>query len=286
VRFGHPDAMNSATITNPGAATDSASGEVAVGWNDLDTGRTQVVFVQPTTNPWFPPGPRMNAPGGEAIDGLHPVALTGRSNGAGGIFVAYLRGTNPFDSRPAIWRIGAGNPMVLSNTPDARFPGVAMGTDGRLWAFWFASDRDRIHAARSNTKATRFGATVVVKPPSGTDSLWALAGEGAPGGGVDILAHVTRSDTDTGNYQTRVLPGITLQVKKLDNGDIQFKTFDAGKKLATKIKFAGKTKQTGDDGKVTFSPPDPGKYTAKATRDGYTPTKKRVKVKAIEDPNI
>ena len=278
VRFGHPDAENSATIANPGAATDSATGEVAVGWNDLDAGRTQIVFVQPTTNPWFPPGPRINAPGGEAIDGLHPVAMTGRSGDNPGIFVAYLRGTNPFDSRAAVWRIGAGSPMPgLPNTPDARFPGVAMSTDGRLWAFWFAADSDRIRAARSNQKATRFGATVVVKPPSGTDSVWALAGEGAPGGAVDIAAHVTRSDSDTGTYVTRVLPGITLKVKKKDDGTVVFKTSDAGEKLATKIKFAGQTKETGDDGKVTFAP-NPGKYVAKATRDGYTPTKKRVKV--------
>ena len=273
VRYG----SGGANVGGPGAGTDGATGEVAVGYSDLNTDRTQVRFVQASANPWFPPGPVIDTPGGQAPDALSPVAMTGRSGDNPGIFVAYLRGTNQFDSRAAVWRIGAANPLGVGSKADARFPGVAMSTDGRLWAFWYSADTGRIRAARSNESATFFGAAVVVKPPSGTDSVWTLAGEGAPNGTLDLLAHVTRSDTDTGNYHQRILPGITLEVKKKDNGTVVFTTFDAGEKLATKIKFAGQTKETGEDGKVTFAP-DPGKYVAKATHDGYTPAKKRVKV--------
>jgi hypothetical protein len=284
-----PDVTNwgsdrTATVAGPNAATDSSTGEVAIGWDDLDAGRTQVAFVQPTTNPWFPPGPTMNAPGSAGSGGGDRLEMTGRSGGAAGIFLAYLQSND----RPAVWRIGNSGAKVFRGRLDAFFAGVAMGLDGRLWAFWHdghtTGQTRRVLAARSNKKATKFGQTVVVKPPQGTNdgNVWSLEGEGtAPGGTLDLVALITReaAGNDAANYVTRVLPGITLKVKKLDNGDIRFTTLDAGDKLATKIKFAGDTKQTGNDGKVVFPAPEPGKYKAKATKAGYTPTSKRVKVK-------
>jgi hypothetical protein len=281
VRFYDGDAAR-CCIGEANAATDSRTGVVAIGYTDPD-GRQVVKFVQPAAG--FPPGPRINIPGGEAAEnGPGPLAMTGRSGGAPGIFVAYLRGTNPFSSSPMIWRIGDQGPLRLTRR-DGRFPGVAMGVNGRLWAFWAqgltTGQTRRIFAARSNKEATRFGETVLVKPPRGTGdgNVLGLEGEGtASGGTLDLVAALALPNDGTGNYITRVLPGITLKVRKLDNGDIQFKTLDAGDKLATKIKFAGNTKQTGPDGKVTFSAPKPGKYTAKATKNGYTPAKKRVKV--------
>ncbi|MGH2838162.1 MAG: hypothetical protein ACRDJY_07420, partial [Thermoleophilaceae bacterium] len=59
VAFG-PD--RTATVSSPDAATDGATGQVAIGWNDGDVGRTAAAFVQPTTSPWFPPGTTMYAP--------------------------------------------------------------------------------------------------------------------------------------------------------------------------------------------------------------------------------
>ena len=283
-----------ATVSGPNAATDGQTGDVAIGWDDINTGRTQAAFVQPTTNPWFPPGPNIDTPGGQAPELQGRLAMTGRSGGAAGIFVAYLRGTNVFSSKPTVWRIGASKALQLTRH-DGRFVNVAMGVDGRIWGFWAegltTGQKRRIFARRSNKTATKFGEPVVVKPPQGTDAgnIQTLEGEGtASGGALDLVALIQKGATgdNIANYVTRVLPGITLKVKKLDNGDIQFKTLDAGDKLATKIKFAGDTKQTGPDGKVTFSAPDPGKYTAKATRNGYTPAKKVVRVKAIEDPDI
>ena len=286
VRY-HSHEPNRCCVAETGAATDSQTGEVAIGYTDLGGDEDHVFhFVQPTTNPWFPPGPAIDIPGPEAPQNSQRLPMTGRSNGAPGIFVAYLRGTNAFSSRPAVWRIGAPQPIVLTGREGARDPSVAMGLDGRLWAFWSegneTGEKRRIFAARSNKKATRFGATVVVKPPQGAEdgNVWSLAGEGtASGGALDLVANIQRDveGDDIADYVTRVLPGITLKVKKLDNGQVVFTTLDAGKKLATTINFAGQKKQTGDDGKVSFGP-NPGKYTAKATRNGYTPTKKRVKV--------
>lgn len=257
-----------ATVGSPNAATDSATGQVVIAWGDIDTGRTLTQSI-------FPAGPVVSPPGGEAADLLERVAMTGR-DGAG-IFVAYLRGTNPFLGRPAVWRVGAPEPMVLSGIRGAQYPGVARSIAGRLWAFWERSSR--IYATRSNRKATRFGATVKIKPPKGTDSLYSLEGEGtAPGGALDLLALAQGTNVEIDNFHQRILPGITLTAKALGGGQVRFKTRDAGEKLDTTITFAGKTKQTGDDGKVVFSA-QPGKRTAKATRDGYHPATRQVKVK-------
>jgi hypothetical protein len=256
-----------ATVGSPNAATDTVTGQIVIAWGDIDSGRT-------ITQSIFPAGPQVSPPGGEAADLLERVAMTGRDGP--GIFVAYLRGTNPFSGRPAVWRVGASEPMVLSNTRGAQYPGVARSTDGRLWAFW--GRESRIYAARSNTKATRFGATVKIKPPKGTDTLYSLEGEGtAPGGALDILALAQGPNVDIDNFHQRIRPGIALTAKALGNGQVRFKTRDAGAKLDATITFAGKTKQTGDDGKVVISA-EPGKHTAKATRDGYHPAKRRVKV--------
>jgi hypothetical protein len=268
----------------PNAATDSETGEVAVGWNDSDTGRVLIKFVQPTINPWFPPGPQINTPGGEATEPLDRVAMTGRSNGAGGIFVAYLRGTNPNSAQPTVWRVGAPQAMKMTGR-EGRHVRVAMSVDKRLWAFWAeglqTGQHRRIFARRSNKQATQFGATVKITPPKGTDAgnVYSLEGEGtASGGMLDLVALIERGDDVVANWHQRIPPGITLKVEVLGDGKVKFTTLDAGDPLATTVKFAGQTKQTGADGVVTFTV-KPGKYTARALRDGYVSPKKIVRVK-------
>jgi hypothetical protein len=287
VRFGTPGV----TVTSPNAAADSSTGDLAVGWSDIDAGRTLVKFVQPTFDagdfdPWFPPGPQIETPGGEAPDFTERVAMTGRSGEAPGIFIAYLRGTDPLQGRPTVWRIGSDR--VVRGLPGgrgARFPGVAMAADGRLWAFWGRAVDDvwQVFAARSNLKATRFGAAVKVEAPGGADStLFSLEGEGtAPDGALDLLALVQTSpdESDVDNHHQRIRPGITLNVRRLGDGEVRFRTRDAGARLATTIRFAGKTKRTGKDGKVVLSAQPGKKRTATAKAPGYSPASKRFKVK-------
>jgi hypothetical protein len=106
-----------------------------------------------------------------------------------------------------------------------------------------------------------------------------VEGEGtAPGGALDLVALVVRSG-GIANYHQRVRPGITLLAKALGNGQVRFTTRDAGAPLATTVTFAGKTKQTGPDGKVVLAG-EPGKKSkATATKNGYAPASRRVKVK-------
>ena len=266
---------SNASVSHPNAAADSETGQVVIAWSDLDAGQTLVQSI-------FPAGPRAVAPGGGAPDPLERVGMTGRDGG--GIFVAYLRGSNQFLGRVTVWRVGAPDRVRgLPGARGARFPGVTRGPAGRVWAFWADTVRNatRVFAARSNEAATRFGARVPVKLPGGAAStLFSLEGEGtAPGGMLDLVALVEQTD-GIANWHQRVEPGITLRAKALGGGEVRFKTRDAGKKLETTIRFAGETKATGDDGKVVMSAePRRKKYKAKATRDGYHRASRRVKVK-------
>jgi hypothetical protein len=243
-----------ATASAPGAATDSATGAVAIGWNDIDLESVRVAFVQRTTSPWFPPGASTAPPGGNAPDLQHQVGMTGRSGGGGGIYVAYLRGDNPFSSSPAIWRVGAGNAQNLTNA-DGRLAGVTMGQGGRLWAFWYEEDNS-IHVRRSNTDADTWGADTVVDPPGGTSTVWNLTGEGSAVscGALDLVALVTAGSA-TANFHQRVLAGLDLK-KKILNGKkgekekVRFKVLDAGDPVDATVKFGKKKAETGDDGKV------------------------------------
>ena len=266
---------NSATVARPNAATDSATGQVVIGWTDLDAGRTLTQSIAPA-------GGRVSAPGGLAPDAGERLAMTGRDGP--GIFVAYPRGTNVFDAKMAVWRFGAGSAMVLS-PKDARFPGVARGTDGRIWAFWALQRLNyELFAARSNEAATQFGARVKINLPSRTTSLWSLEGEGtAPGGLLDLVALFTRGGAEA-NYHQRIRPGITLKADNSEEGVVVFTVEDAGDPVeGATVKFAGKSKKTNGKGRTTIAA-EGGRQTARASADGYTKAKKRVRVKPVEPP--
>ncbi len=275
-----------ATVGSPEAATDSATGEVAIGWSDLDTGDALVAPVQQTISPWFPLGAATAPPGGHASDALTPLGMTGRSGGAGGIYVAYLRGTNQFSSKAAIWRFGAANAATLSKG-DASFPGVTAGQNGRLWAFWREEDQS-IHVRRSNTSADTWGANTVVKPPPGTSTVWSLKGEASAAscGALDLVALATAGD-DTANFHQRVLPGLDLKQKVLngnkgEKAKVRFTTLDAGEPIDAKVKFGKKSAETGDDGKVKMKikrKRRTRKVRATASGECYAPDKLKVKVK-------
>lgn len=285
VRFGG----TAAGTIDPEAATDSDTGQVVIGWNDIDTGSVMVAPVQATQSPWFPPGAATTPPGGNATDLQHPVGMTGRSGGEAGVYVAYLRGTNQFSASPAVWRFGANNAATLSNA-DGSSAGVTAGPDGRLWAFWKEEDLS-IHARRSSTDAATWGAETEIKPPQGTSTVWSLAGEGSAAscGALDLVALVT-ADSATANHQQRVLPGITLK-KKVLNGNkgkkakVRFTTLDAGDPIDAKVKVGKKSAETGDDGKVKMKIKrklKTRKVKARASADCFAKSQKvKVKIKKL-----
>ena len=253
VRFG-----GSTDVFDPDAATDSATGQVAIAWNSIDTESVQTAFVQQTTSPWFPPGPATAPPGSGAPETQDTIGITGRSGGADGIYVAYLRGDNPFNGKAAVWRIGAANAATLSRR-DAHSVSIAMGPGGRLWTFWVEDEDDlEIHARRSNADADAWSDDVVVKPPAGASTVWSLKGEGTglACGALDVVAHATVG-SDLADYHQRVLPGLTLKKKLLNGGrgekaKVRFTTLDAGEPVNATVDVGKQEKATGGDGKVKF----------------------------------
>lgn len=283
VRFGG----TAAGTVDPEAATESSSGAVAIGWNDIDTGSVMVAFVQATTSPWFPPGPATSPPGSGAADLQYPVGMTGRS-GADGIYVAYLRGTNQFSAKPAVWRVGADSATNLTGA-DGSHAGVTAGPNGQLWAFWREED-ESIHARRSDTEAVAWGEETEVNPPQGTSTVWSVHGDGgaASCGALDLVALVT-ANGGTANYQQRVLPGITLKKKVLngkkgEKAKVRFTTLDAGDPIDVKVKFGKKSAETGDDGKVKMKirrKKKTRKVKATASDECYDKSQVKVKVKKL-----
>jgi hypothetical protein len=254
---------------NPGIGVDAATGQVVVAWKLIESGGATGTAARSVS----PLASRVGLPGARATDSGSPTGITGRI-GKGGVYVAYQRGTNQFLSRVAVWRFGAPKAKVLSKQRGARLVGISPAPGGRLWVFWMRDDR--LYATRSNPQATKFGAVVGVKPVGGTDAIHGLAGEGSRGP-LDLLALMERSSSDRAYWHKRVLPGLTLKVKKLKGGKVKLHALDAGKKLkGFKVKVGGKSVTT--KGKVATLTLKRGRYRAKATKAGYTPARKRIRI--------
>jgi len=268
---------------DPNLAFDSQTGVVAVGWNYLPTGpaarRLQVVVP-------FVTGVQ-DAPMSAATWTGQRVGLTGRI-GAGGIYAAYGAGTNQFNARPALWRLGAAGAKVLKSPRDAEHTTVAPAPGGRLWLAWEGKDRGfKIFATRTSPAAKPKGAIVATKPPKGTQQIYRVNVEGSRGY-LDVLALVRRGSGEIAWWHARLRPGLSLRAtpQRVRTGrKVTFKVTDAGQPVAgakVALKLANKhTKKTNGAGKTTIKVPKstkPRRYRARATKGGYAAAKRKVKV--------
>ncbi len=252
----------------PNVGVDGLTGQAVLAWKFIHNSGSGTALQSIS-----PGGGRVVPPGAAASDGSTRTAISGRI-GAGGVYVAYQLGTNQFQSRPALVRVGASKAKKLSGASGAQMIGVAPAPQGRLWVFWMRNKR--LYAVRSNKKVSRFGKTVRVKPPKGTNSVYNLAGEGSRGW-LDLLTLVQVSST-IGNWHQRVGPGLTLSAKG-KKGKVTAKVTDAGDPVkGAKVKVGKQAKKTKGNGRVSFSVAK-GKYKVKASKTGYTSASKTVKAK-------
>lgn len=268
---------------DPNLAVDGSSGLVAVGWNRLNPGGSVLQVLVPFISPVE------NAPGSGAVWLQQRVGLTGRI-GAGGIYAAYGSGSNQFNARPALWRVGAAGAKVIKTSRDAEHTTLAAAPGGRLWVAWEAKDHgNRILATRTNPAATKFGAIVATKPPKGTDAIHRLNVEGSRGY-LDLVALVDRGGNDIAHWTARLRPGLTLAAKpkRVEAGKkVVFRVSDAGapvKGAEVELSLGGEhpAKQTNAKGKATIKVPGstgPGRYQATASKGGYATAKRKVRVK-------
>jgi hypothetical protein len=256
-----------AAPVDPAVAVDSKTGQVVAAWNSLDGKDAQARAVAPA-------GGAVALPASGARQVGQRVSATGRIGGDG-VWIAYSSGSNEFLGRPALWRFGAPQPKLLSSKKGARFTSVAAAPGGRLWVFW--ARRDVLCATRSNSKVSRFGRVVSLKPPKGASTIFSLAGDGARGP-LDLLALVQKGGVP-GNWHQRLLPGLTLTAKQGKGAKVVVKVTDAGDPVkGAKVALGNRSKPTGANGTASFTIA-PGRHQAKASKAGYAPDSARLRVK-------
>jgi hypothetical protein len=175
-----------------------------------------------------------------------------------------------------VWRVGAGSARLIARTDANSQVTLAADAKGRLWAVWTDGTFGETHvlAARSNAEATRFGAHVnagAVRDAHSTYSVDASATERA----LDILALFGTGNSSGGaTYVKRINPGLTLRARK-HKGHVTFTVTDAGDPVrGAKVRLGGKSGKTNGRGRVTL---DFKRGKAKATADGYTAAKRRIR---------
>lgn len=259
---------NAALESDPKLAVDSASGQVVSAWNEIDgNGNVVVMPLSPAAGP--------TPIGGSTSQSLHPVGITGRI-GAPGVFVAYLRGTNPFLSDPSLYRVDTGKAIRVTRK-DGELVSIAAAPGGRLWMFWKTDGGLRY--TRSNKTATKFGRIVALNPPRKPSTVYDVAGE-ASRGPLDLLIHADPDSGPLASWHQRVLPGLDLTASQGKKGKTVVKVTDAGAPVSgAKVKVKGQgSKTTGGSGKVAFTLAA-GKYKLSVSKKGYASYTKQVRLK-------
>jgi hypothetical protein len=266
---GAPDgSFTAGDAAGPAVGVDSITGQVVVGWSVVENGAVAAVPVAPI-------GARLTTPGPRVAEPQHRLGVSGRI-GAPGVYVAYLSGGNQFSGRPALWRFGQPRARRVSSEVGARDVSLAAAPGGRLWVFWHRDGR--LYATRSDPAASRIGATLSLALPRGTRAVHDLAGEGSRGP-LDLLALVARPRTGTGVWHRRVLPGLTLAVRRAARGRVTLRVTDAGVPVrGAGVRIRGGRRRTGARGTATLRPA-PGRHRATASKRGYAPASLRLRVR-------
>jgi hypothetical protein len=224
----------------PGMAVDPATGRLMVAWYSNGTGHNGVYAAAVNQATGARVGAPMRMP---QTSNLADGPFNGRTQivgrHGGGLYVAYEAGYPSHDTA-LLWRVGAAKSIVLAhNGSGVRSVGLASTPTGRLWAYWVTTSSSGgpvIHARRSNTSATGWGAPATVKPPQGARTSWNLVGDGQAGP-LDLVGSfsVGTSSHAIASWYTQLLPGLTLKAspKRLQVGTahaqkVTFTVLDAG----------------------------------------------------------
>src|SRR5262249_2670190 len=160
-------------------------------------------------------------------------------------------------------------PRTVATGTEIEDVNASAGPDGRIWMMWHDHSSKRIYAKRSNRAATRFGATVSVRPPAGTSTIRKLAGEGSPGG-LDVLASLAAPGS-LATWHTQLLPPLSLACA--GKRSIACSVTDAGDPVeGARVEVGGKTFVTDARGRVTAHVAR-GAANVVAAKAGYAPAK-------------
>lgn len=254
---------------DPNGAREAGSGRIFYAWNRLGSTRTSS-FVQ------TPGEPAREVPNSQAAQLGHRLSITGRI-GFRGVYVAYTAGENPFDGRPALWRVGDREPLILSRAQGARHTSLAPTPGGHVWVMW--AREGRIWAGRTSRQGTPSGRYQMVTPPRGTVVIRNLTGESSRGA-LDLFAYVDRGSQGSGYYHQRLLPSlaVTASPERLParGGRVNVRVSDSGRGIANAVvsfRIGGRNERvrTGPDGRVRIDvgPAERRSYAITANAPGF-----------------
>ena len=270
---------------DPNLATD-ATNRTVMAWYSSASAHLGVL-AQDVGADGSPVGGPVTMPG----TGNMQVGMLGRTPLAarrgGGFYVAYPTGY-PASNRVRVWRVGSSSAPLVGRVAGSGSPAVAIAAteDGRIWVLWTKGFGDPdVLATRSNPGATRFGAVVNAGHPRDAAQAYKLDAS-ALRGALDVLGNFNIGTTTTAvtSYR-RILPGLTLNARpsRVQRGErtaVRFTVLDAGAPVrGARVRAAGESATTSNDGRVTLSLSSRRPVTARATHSGYTAATKRLGVR-------
>jgi hypothetical protein len=275
--------------SNPATTTDPLNGSVWVAWfqSSAKEGYWVDQILPSQGSPIEAPGSASNpAQNNQPLD---PVALTGRPGG--GVYMAYCSATS---SQPCahidLWKVGSPTAKVVPGSHNSVRTRVALaaGPQGRLSVIWYDGSKNVIHAVRTNTAATSFGAVRTIKVPSKTSGFDSIQAQGSSGRlDVVVLDQLSTAAAPIDLFHTQILAGLSLTAKpkKFSHKKAQKVTFtvtDAGQPVAgAKVSCLGKKGNTAGTGKVKLAfhkGASAGKHVCKASKTGYNMGKTTITV--------
>ncbi len=241
-------------------------------------------------------GPLLEAPASAATAAhnnqpLEPVALAARAGG--GVYMAYCVANS---SQPCahidLWNIGSSKARVVPGSNSTSSARVALTAEpgGRLAVVWYNAAKNVLHAVRTNTSATSFGAVRTIKPPAHTTGFYDIQSQGSSGR-LDVVINAqiqTGTSYPAELLQTQILPGLSLKASpaKFSHkkaATVTFTVTDAGQPVpGSKVSCLGKHGQTTTSGhvKLHFSKgAATGRHVCAATKSGYNGGKTTLRVK-------
>lgn len=239
---------------DPEVAVDAASGAIVAGWF-IDQGGKRGIVTQPV----FPGGAqRFVGNADEAVD----AGVSGRLE-APGVYVAV--------SSPTGVKLGkVGSTLrLIGKDAGVKAVDVTAGPDGRLWVGWLSTD-GKLHAARSNRAASRFGAVQVVPAPGGSPTPFELNGEGSAGP-LDAVARYSTGSA-LAWWHRQVLPPLTVTAKRNPaTRTVTVAVSDVGDPVAgARVTVGGRQGRTDAGGRVAFAGLA-ATGSVRATAAGYAP---------------
>jgi hypothetical protein len=260
---------------DPSLATESTTGDVVLAWYSnvsRQNGLWAMTLAPSPSAPAWVPG-SATADHNSSLPPNQRVPIAAR--GGGGVYLAYCAGY-PSCREVDLWRYESAAPTQVAPVRNTRVVNIAAAPAGRLWVMW--ADGTRLYATRTNKAATRVGPTVSTSPPTGTQAVWKVKGEGSLGP-LDLIVSAATGE-GIAIWHTRLLPALSLAAspRSFTAGDtttVVLQVTDAGDPVAgATISVGDQSGRTDSNGRYVVrytTGVRPGTIPARAELAGYVP---------------